>query len=312
MGLTHYPNGVSSFGMPVLGGGKHMTTGNVFFVDSGSAAGADNAAKGSSPDTPFASIDFAIGRCTANNGDVIIAMPGHTETVSAAAGLDFDVAGISLIGLGRGSDRPTVSIGTATTADVDIDAANVYIENILFTGDVDALVAPIDINAADCTLIDIETRDVTGQAVDWILTDANADRLYISGWTHRGAAAAGGASAISIVGGDNITIENFWIDGNFSAAAIENVTTAAVNLTVGGGYKANYARTRNAADVIFTAVATTTGNVGPNIYARLQDDAANITEAFVGADMQFFQPVAIVNADGQSSLNTNITASTDA
>ena len=107
-------------------------------------------------------------------------------------------------------------------------------------------------------------------------------------------------------------IRNFWIDGNFDTAAIENVTTAAVNLTINGGANGSYIRTRNAADIAFTAVATTTGNVGPNIYARLQDDAANITEAFAGADMQFFQPIAIANADGEVGLNTNKTASADA
>ena len=47
-------------------------------------------------------------------------------------------------------------------------------------------------------------------------------------------------------------------------------------------------------------------------YIRLQDDAANITEALVGADIQFFQPISIVNADGEVGLNTNITASADA
>ena len=161
-------------------------------------------------------------------------------------------------------------------------------------------------------MLGCETRDVTGQATDFIVTDANADRLLIRGWTHRGAAAAGADTAITIVGGDNITIEDFWIDGNFAVACIENVTTAAVNLTVGGGSKVNYARTRNAADVIFTAVATTTGNVGPNIMARLQDDAANVTEAFVGADMQFFNPIKVVNADGEAGLDTNITATADA
>ena len=107
-------------------------------------------------------------------------------------------------------------------------------------------------------------------------------------------------------------IRNFWIDGNFGTACIENVTTAAVNLTINGGANGSYARTRNADDVIFTAVTTTTGNVGPNIYARIADNAANITEAFVGADMQFFQPIAICNLDGEVALNTNITASTDA
>jgi len=307
MPMSHYPNGfnhgVAVRGMPLL----NTYAGNVFWVDSG--AGSDGN-KGTF-DRPFSTIDYAVGRCAANNGDVIMVKPGHTETVIAAAGLALDVAGITLVGLGSGDARPTINFTTAVGADMDVDAANITMSNFLFTGGIDALTGPIDINAADCSLIDIETRDVTGQATDFIVTDANADRLLIDGWTHRGAAAAGADTAITIVGGDNIVIRNFWIDGNFAVACIENVTTAAVNLTVYGD-RPCFARTRNAADVIFTAVATTTGNVGPNIHARLQDDAANITEAFVGADMQFFQPIAIANADGEVALNTNITASTDA
>lgn len=300
-----FANGVTLRNLPVL----NVHGGSVFWVDSGAGS---NGNKGTF-DRPFSTIDYAVGKCTANNGDIILVKPGHTETVTAAGGLDLDVAGITLIGLGNGSDRPTINFTTATTADMDVDAANITMVNFLFTGGIDALAGPIDINAADFTMIDCETRDVTGQATDFIVTDANADRLTIEGWVHRGASDAGADTAISIVGGDNITIIPKFIDGNFAVAAIENVTTAAVNLQVFGSamYPA-YIRTRNAADVIFTAVATTTGRVGPFLNARLQDDAANITEAFVGAVMEFFQPINIVNADGESSMQTNITASTDA
>lgn len=309
MPISNYPNGFSNGvnirGVPLL----NSYAGNVFWVDSG--AGSDGN-KGTF-DRPFSTIDYAVGRCTANNGDVIMVKPGHVETVTAAAGLDLDVAGITIVGLGNGSDRPTVNFTTATSADMDVDAANITMINFLFTGGIDALAGPIDVNAADFAMIDCETRDVTGQATDFIVTDANADRLYIEGWVHRGAAAAGADTAITIVGGDNITIIPKFIDGNFAVAAIENVTTAAVNLQVFGSamYPA-YIRTRNAADVIFTAAAATTGRVGPFVNARLQDNAANITEAFVGAAMEFFQPINIVNADGESSMETNITASTDA
>lgn len=313
MPTTNFPYGVSSFGVPVLGGGPLIITGNVYFVDSGSSQAADEPSHGKSPDRPFATMDYANGKCTANNGDVVIVMPGHTETVTAAGGLDLDTAGVTWVGIGNGSDRPTINFTTATTADMDVDAANITMVNFLFTGGIDALAGPIDINAADFRMIDCETRDVTGQATDFIVTDANADRLYIEDWVHRGAAAAGADTAISIVGGDNITIIPKFIDGNFAVAAIENVTTGAVNLQVyGKGDYPAYIRTRNAADVIFTAVATTTGRVGPFLNARLQDNAANITEAFVGAVMEFFQPINIVNADGESSMQTNITASTDA
>lgn len=309
MPISNYPagfsNGVSIRGLPLL----NSYAGNVFWVDSGAGS---NGNKGTF-DRPFATMDYATGRCSANNGDVVMVKPGHVETVTAAGGLDLDVAGVTYVGLGNGSNRPTVNFTTAVGADMDVDAANITMINFLFTGGIDALTGPIDVNAADFSMIDCETRDVTGQATDFIVTDANATRLYIEGWVHRGAAAAGADTAISIVGGADITIIPKFIDGNFAVAAIENVTTAATNLQVfGSGAYPAYIRTRNAADVIFTAVATTTGRVGPNLNARLQDNAANVTEAFVGADMEFFQPINIVNADGESSLQTNITASTDA
>lgn len=299
---------VNRASMNMLGAGELFTTGKVFYVDSNNGS---NGSLGDDPARPKASIDNAVASCVAERGDIIVAMPGHVETVTAAGGLDLDVAGITIIGLGSGDSRPQINFTTATTADMDVDAEGITIVNVRFTGGIDALAGPIDINAANCSLLGIETQDVTGQATDFIVTDANADGLLIDGWVHKGATAAGADTAITIVGGDNISIQNFWIDGNFAVAAIENVTTAAVNLNVGARSQGNLVRTRNSADVIFTAVATTTGWVN-NIFSRLQDNAANITEAFVGAVMQFGLSLPIVNADGEQGLQWNGTASTDA
>lgn len=312
MGLTHFPNGLSSFGVPVLGAGPLLVTGNVYFVSSTHAQKEDSVAAGTL-DKPFATMDYANGRCTANHGDCVVVMPGHVETVIAAAGLDLDTAGVLWYGVGQGSLRPTVNFTTVVGADMDVDAANITMINLLFTGGFDALTGPIDVNAASFRMIDCETRDVTGQATDFIVTDANADYFECLNWVHRGAAAAGADTAMSIVGGVGITIIPKFIDGNFAVAAIENVTTAATNLQIFGSanYPA-YLRTRHANDVLITCVSTTTGRIGPNLNGRLQDNAANITEAFVGADMEFFQPINLVNLDGESSMQTNITASTDA
>lgn len=301
------PKNPYNFTPSTLKGNLPVAVGDVIFVDSvNGASGGDGSSL-----RPFSSLDYATSKSGVSSGDTIIAMPGHVETVTAAAGLALDVAGIRYIGLGTGSARPKINFTTATTASMVVSAANITMENFLFTGGLDALTNPVHIQAADFALINCETRDVTGQATDFIVTTAAADRLLIDGWTHRGAAAAGADTAISIVGGDGITIRNFWIDGNFAVAAIENVTTAATNITIGGG-PSNYIYTRNAADVAVTLVATTTGYVGPNINARLTDNAANITEAFVGAAAVFFQPINIVNLAGESSMQTNITASTDA
>lgn len=259
----------------------------------------------------FSTIDAAVGACTADAGDLIIVMPGHTETVTVAAGLALDVAGVTVLGLGTGSLRSTVNFTTTVGASCRVSAANVTMKNILFTGGIDALTSPLDIRAADCTLLDIETRDVTGQATDFIVTTAAADRLKINGWIHRGDLAAGADTAISIVGGAGIEIDRFDISGNFAVSAIENVTTAATELKIGAKSQGNIMRTANSADVLVTCVAGTTGMID-NILGRLQDNAANITEAFVMAGGIYGNNLYLVNLAGERAVQFNATASTDA
>ena len=304
MPISNYPGGFASGitirGVPLL----TAYPGNVFWVDSG--AGSDGN-KGTF-DRPFSTIDYAVGRCTANNGDIIMVKPGHTETVIAAAGLDLDIAGIAVIGMGAGSDRPTVNFTTATTADMDVDAANISVYNILFTGGVDALAAPIDVNAADFSMINCEWRDVTGQATDVILADANADRILIEGHFHNGAAAAGANSAVALIGMDNPVIKDFKLVGNFAVGAIDCRTTAVVGIDTSNGYCWN----KNAADIfIVDTITGSTGKVGPDINIMLTDNAANITEAITGATFHVFDPVYVCNLVNEKAMLINWTASTD-
>ncbi len=308
MPSSNYPNGFPQ-GVTIRGLPLQLThPGKVFWVDSNSGGNANPG----TVDKPFATIDFAVGRCRAGKGDIILVKPGHVETVTAAGGLSLDVSGIAVIGLGSGALRPKVNFTTAVGADMNIDAANITVANILFTGGIDALTGPIDINAADCTLLDIETRDVTGQATDFIVGDDNCDRLRISGWKHNGAAAAGADTAISVVGADDVVIEDFDIYGNFAVAGIEQVTTAGNRWRIGGGRRQSYIWTENAADVAIAMKSDTTGWVGPDINIMLQDNAANITECVVAAAMQVMQPINVCNLAGESSMQINITASTDA
>jgi hypothetical protein len=305
MAASNFPNGfangVTVRGVPLL----TAHPGKVFCVDSNSGS---NGNKGTY-DRPFSTIDYAVGMCTADKGDIIMVKPGHTETVTAAAGLDLDIAGIAIVGLGSGSNRATINFTTATTADMDVDAANITMYNFLFTGGIDALAGPIDVNAADFALINCEYRDVTGQATDVIIADANADRLLIEGYFHNGAAAAGGASAIALIGMDTPTIKNFKIVGNFSVSAIDCRTTAVVDLDISCGY----IWTKNAADLcVKDTVTGSTGKVGPNLNFMLTDNAANITEAVTGATFHLFDPIYVCNLAGEKAMLINTTASTDA
>jgi len=58
-------------------------------------------------------------------------MPGHAENVTTATGINCDVIGVSIIGLGEGDLVPTVSF-TAAAGSVTVSVASVTIKNIKF------------------------------------------------------------------------------------------------------------------------------------------------------------------------------------
>ena len=239
MSLTNYPNGVSSFGVPVLGGaGGMVTTGNVWFVDS--TTGSDGNS-GQDKDHPFATIDYAIGRCTANKGDVILVMPNHSETITAADGINVDIEGVSIIGLGVGNNRPEIAYSTSTAASFGVNADSVLLKNLYFdmTG-VDGMDTPLDIDDNHCTIEDCEflVGDATYQADEAINADANADNLtirrckFISG-------TAGANYAIHISGAlTNLMIDDVWCDGDFAVAPI-GATTAFTQALIRNVYAKN-------------------------------------------------------------------------
>ena len=114
----HQPGGVFS----IIDRGA-FPSGSVFWVDSGNSAASDSAGFGQNPDAPFATIDYAIGKCTASAGDVIFVMPGHTENLTLATSCAVDVVGVSIIGLGSGTLMPTLST-TAAAGCVAISASS--------------------------------------------------------------------------------------------------------------------------------------------------------------------------------------------
>ncbi|MCR4338510.1 MAG: hypothetical protein NUW01_01340 [Gemmatimonadaceae bacterium] len=261
--FSHYPggftHGVTLRGLSIL----NVHYGNVFWVDSG--IGNNSGAHDGSITKPFATIDYAVGRCTATNGDVILVAPGHAETISAAGGIDLDVAGISVIGLGNDRDRPTISF-TATASDMDVDANDIYVENIHFdmTG-IDAVAAGIDVNAAGFSLVgcDILMADSGGQATRGIVGATAADRMKILGCTIR-STTAGAASAINLVGtADGVEIGHNYIYGDFSVASIENATGAG-NLHSNLDIHDNYIQNDNNGNWAIELVADSTGTIRKN------------------------------------------------
>lgn len=156
MGVTNfdsvYSSGpVYSQGAPVL----PFTTGTVRYVSSTHANKSDNHA-GTDASAPMATIDAAIGKCTANKGDVIVCMPGHTEAVTVSS-IACDTAGVTFIGLGSGSAKPTLTFG-ATDSRINVTAADCTWQNFRWTAGVgDVVTAVLHATAAqNSTYRDIE------------------------------------------------------------------------------------------------------------------------------------------------------------
>lgn len=136
--MSNFPNGFSQ-GLTVRGVPLHVAhPGKVFYVNNSSVlaatddgvAGADTPSNGTYQ-RPFSTIDYAIGRCTANRGDIIFVMPGHAENLATAAAITADIAGVAIVGLGTGDKRPTLS-WTAAAATLSVTAANVSFVNCRF------------------------------------------------------------------------------------------------------------------------------------------------------------------------------------
>ena len=186
MTISNYPNGflngVTIRGVPL----QQTQPGEVFWVNSttvlpkGGIGGSDGN-KGTYTQ-PFATLDYAIGRCTASRGDIIVLMPGFTETVSSATSIVADVAGVAIVGLGSGSLRPKISFTTATTATIPVSAANVSFKNIVFSAefaDVAEVFTPtaVDLHIEDCKFVPDAVNENFVEIVDTSTTDNQVDGL---------------------------------------------------------------------------------------------------------------------------------------
>ena len=248
--------------------------GDIWFVDSNAASAGDTTGHGKNPDEPFATLDYAVSQCTASKGDVVYLMPGHAETISSAAlSPGLDVIGVAVVGLGKGTKRPTFTF-THVNGNIIASAASCSLRNVLLVVGVDSVVELVDIDATDFTIEDCEFRE--GSALQFLTAiDVNggaanaADRAVIRRCKIIGEA-AGPANAIELGEvADGVVIEDNWISGDFSTAAIQS-GSALTNLLI----KDNYIRNVNAADFAIELTAAATGLCVGN---RLAADAAATT-----------------------------------
>lgn len=286
----HTPGGV----FVVFGLERHAA--NIFFVHSGT--GTNGTGHGKSPDDPFASIAYAFSSdvLTADAGDVIYGLPGHTESVIAAGTITCDIAGVKIIGLGFGSDRPTITVNAgATAATIVMSAANVTWENFIFKNTVDANVVVFPVTAAYCGFKNCEfIDDGTDNTVDWITLSAAADDFELVDCVNKGTDTAGNDSFISIGAASNVKIVGLRSNGDFAAANIE-FTAAGVDVVIADCYLEN----ANAVDVNIEGFAALTGWIARNCCRNATD--TQVTWINTPGAASLFENYG-VNDDGETGL----------
>jgi len=147
MGLTNFPHGITSFGVPVLPGvGGLPFTGNAWFVKPSSGADGNS---GNSPSSALKTVSRALTLATANNNDVIYLI---AESNTAASTTDYQSATLTwnkdlthLVGVcapSQFSQRARIAqLSTATGISplVNITANGCYFANFsIFQGVADA------------------------------------------------------------------------------------------------------------------------------------------------------------------------------
>jgi hypothetical protein len=258
--------------MPVL----NAYAGNIFWVDSG--AGSDQ-----NPGTfqrPFATLDYTIGRCTANNGDQIHIKTGHVEDLSAANAIVFDVAGVSVYGHGYGTDKPRFD-WEAAAATLDVTAANVRLTNLDLVASFASVAEMIDVGVVEgfgmysCR---VEDESATAEFLEAVSIADGASGVVIDGCKFIGRSTDNNAF-IQFEG----TCDELEIIGNsLIATAVQTATVALIDsaseltaAVIAHNVLVSQSATITGALVDTSTTTANTGMFAYNIGGVLDTDATN-------------------------------------
>jgi hypothetical protein len=209
-----------------------LGTGETYYVDSGatgSATGADWA-------NAVLTLDAGVNLCTDSRGDIIYVAQGHNEGLSAADDVDVDVIGVTIIGIGRGSLKPTFDYDESAGEFV-IGADNVTIANLRFRTSSSTVTKAIDIeNGVDYAhIIDCEfgfAETATDEFTDAIIMVNNNTGTTIEGCLFDSGLQDAVSAIVMDADTDLTTIRNNVIMGDYSTACIENDTTASTKMLI--------------------------------------------------------------------------------
>jgi hypothetical protein len=244
-------------------------------------------------DQPFATLAYAVSQCSANAGDMIFLMPLHAETVSSATALTINTAGIAIIGLGSGTNRPTITLGTATTATINVTAANVAISSVLFKANLADIASLFTTTTAKSFTLDTcEFRDNSSilnfaRIVDTNATSNDTDDLTITNCAWYGLGATANSCLVKMDGTNaRLTVTNNFIshaattDAGLMPIATGKVVTSAI--ITGNIMSFVGATSATTGTVITTDGTTNSGMIARNLIQSLDATSEILVTASSG------------------------------
>lgn len=311
-GMTNFPggfaNGMTVRGMPLV----QTQTGKVFWVLKSGAANQTGQKDGSDAnrgtyDAPFATIAGALLQCTAGRGDTIFVKAGHTEAIPDAATLALNVKGVAIIGLGTGSSRPTLTFGTANTANIPITAADMAIQNVLFVCNFAAVVSvftatstntPTDFSVERCEFRDTASNKNFISIVSGNVTANSMDGLRFVGNRISSLGTTAATTAIKLTSAtDRLTItDNFgnWAVLNDTAAMLAAGANNMTNFDFGRNVLQRPNTSSTGGSFISTSGTAWTGHAYDNYMYQLDNSAGIWIATLTGGAFGFtnnFSPI---------------------
>lgn len=275
---------IGGVGLDVYSHGTHYYVCNGSVLTPKGLGGSDGN-DGLTADRPLSTIDAAVNKCTASRGDVIVVMPGHAEAISSATALNLDIAGITIVGVGTGSSRPTITLDTATTTTIPVSAANISIYNCIFTANFADVVSFFTTTTAKNFTLDgcyfkaTATNMNSLYVVDTSTVDNDADGLTIRNclWIEPDLATVGLVKQDATQ--DRVTIkDNYFNLGVNNNKSLVTIATGKIVTSLDCGYNKLYRLNTDSATggLLLSTDGTTNTGCMYNNFVQHADVAAEI------------------------------------
>lgn len=265
---------------------------HVRYVDSSHSQASDSGNDGYNPAKPYATLDQA---CTdADDGDVIVVGPGHAESIIAAGDVTISADNVTVMGVGRGASRPTLTVDTASTADLVVSGGGCRLINLNLVAGLDGVDDLLSISGADCHILGCRLSGDATYQYDYAISATSSVDLRVEAcefFSETPSAQAG----ISLTGATRPAIINCHFVGDWNLGCISAAVTPFTRALIVG----NYMQNANASDTCISTPATSTGFVAYNAM-RIATDAQTTWINSVG-DFELFENYG-VNVDGETGV----------